>query len=278
MKIQMTMLLVAALLIGFGHAQASRAEALKPETGSKLEQLAVLADGFYQASMDSNRQLAYSYLTRLKRVMADAELRQIGNREGWFAVDDRMVQAESSVRNGRTAYNWREDAAQLRLAIDALAKEQQSLWMQYEQLLRDDLARLKQAWQRGGKDGALAASAALSQLKQHAERLEAAAYVARGAEPVNLLKDRISYTDKLIRSAEHGNVKQSWVDQSLVMLTDAVDQLFENGEQAVDVPVAGSPAWQWMFTISLIILAALFYTGLQKYRFDRHGITPAKRG
>ncbi|CAM4217967.1 sporulation protein YpjB [Paenibacillus tarimensis] len=278
MKFHKLMLLLAALLICSGYAQASGEEAVPPEGGSKLEQLAVLADGFYQASMDSNRQLAYSYLTRLKRLTADAELRQIGNREGWHAVDERVIKAESSVKDGRTAYRWREEATQLRLAVDALAKEHQSLWMQYEQLLRDDLGRLKQAWKRGGRDGAQAAQAALSQLKQHTERLETAAYVARGAEPVNLLKDRISYTAKLIRTAEDGDVKQSWVDQSLLMLTDAIDQLFEPGEQAVDVPVAGSPAWQWMFTISLIILAALFYTGLQKYRFDRDGITPARRG
>ncbi|WP_190287503.1 sporulation protein YpjB [Paenibacillus darwinianus] len=277
------LVVLTALLIASGLSMAWKMEASEgsgKDPQSKRDVLAAWTEGFYQASIEGNRQLAYGYVLKIKSVAGDRELRSLGTKEGWKVLDERLNAAETLIERGEFAYTWREEAARLKLAVDALSRDRNALWRQYERLLREDLSRLRKAWQRGGKEGDASAYAALDQLESHTLRLEAAA--AFGAEParVSLLKERIRYTEKLLQAAPGGpdSANRTLTEGSFMLLGDSVDRLFASDTaRSAAVSASGHPSWQWAAMLAVIVLAGLFYTGWQKFRIDRDEITVPKR-
>ena len=220
---------------------------------------------------------SYSYVTKIKRLSASPELRAFGEPAGWERIDDSLDLAEKALRKGDSASAWREEASRLKLAVDALAPGRRSLWLQYELLLREDINRLKKAWSRGGPEGAEAASAALIQLKEHVDRMEAAASVGQPPERIRLLQERIRYAGTLIEAAKRDKANPKWVEGSFVLIADAADRVFETPGKPADAPVAGEPPASWMLMMASIVLSALTYAGWRKFRHDRSGITSLKR-
>lgn len=276
------LVVLTALLIASGLGTAWRTEASEDAGAgpqSKWDALASWTEGFYQASVEENRQLAYGYVLKMKAAAADRELRSYGTPEGWAVLDERLNAAQALIERGAFAYTWREEAARLKLAVDALSRERKALWRQYERLLREDMSRLHKAWLQGGEKGNEAAAAALRQLEGHVLRLEAAAAFGKEPARVSVLKERIRYTEKLLEAAPGGRTEanRTLTEGSLVLLGDAVDRLFASGAQSAAVKPAGGPSWQWTAMLAVIVLAGLFYTGWHKFRIDRDEITVPKR-
>lgn len=286
MKIRSMLLLLAVLLLTGSAVPAHAAGNSGPpepadraaaNVNDKLETLEGLAAGFYLASVESNRQLAYAYVTKLKAMARLPELRAIGEPAGWERIDQLLAASARALNRNVSAGEWREEAARLKLAVDALAPGRHSLWLQYELLFREDLDRLQKAWARGGTSGAEAASAAMVQLKAHIDRMEAAASVGQSPQRIRLLQERIRYTSTLLAAAERGEANPRLVEGSFVLLADAADRVFETPGRPAAAMVAGEPQTGWMVMLAVIVLSVLTYNGWRKFRHDRDGITVHKR-
>lgn len=278
MRVRSILLLALAVLLIAGPITVNAAaDSPAAAANDKLETLEGLVGGFYLAAVEGNRQLAYTYVTKIRTITRAPELRTIGESSGWVQIDERLKQSEKALNGNKSALAWREEAARLKLAVDALAPGRHSLWLQYELLLREDLDRLQKAWNRGGISGAEAASAAMTQLVEHVDRMEAAASVGQSPERIRLLQERIRYTDTLLTAAKREEANPRLVEGSFILLTDAVDRVFEKPGRPASAPAAVEQPTMWMFMLGAIVLSALTYTGWRKFRHDRLGITVHKR-
>jgi len=270
---------IAAVLLvpGQVHAGSGAQDGGSHNPLRKLERLEEWTSGLYQASIDENRQLAYTYALRLQSLTQDAELRRLGEPAGWERIDERVASVVNGLNRGALSPTWREDASKLKLAVDALDEGRSSLWLQYERLLREDIHRLQKAWQRGGREGAQAAEAALAQLRLHVSRMEAAAAVAEQPDRIRTLLDRIRYTEKLIVAPEQSAAQRTLAEGSFVLIGDAVDRLFENEASIAHPEAVGHPSWQWTFMLATVVLSALAFTGWRKHRALHRDITVPKR-
>jgi len=270
---------LAAALLGAGSGYAAGEQAGEGDRHplKKLERLEEWTNGLYQASIDENRQLAYTYALRLQSLTQDAELRSLGEPAGWERIDERVASVVNGLNRGALSPSWREDASKLKLAVDALDEGRSSLWLQYERLLREDISRLQKAWLRGGEDGAEAAASALAQLRLHVSRMEAAAAVAEQPDRIRTLLDRIRYTEKLVAAPEQSAAQRTLAEGSFVLIGDAVDRLFENEASIAPPEAVGHPSWQWTFMLASVVLSALAFTGWRKYRALHRDITVPKR-
>jgi hypothetical protein len=275
-RMLLLVLLTASMLVS-GYASASEPENADRSPLKKLDLLEEWTNGLYQASVDENRQLAYSYAIRVKSLTTESELRRIGEPNGWGRIDEHVQSVIDSLNRGELSPAWREDASKLKLAVDALDVGRKSLWLQYERLLHEDISRLKKAWQRGGKEGAAAAGAALSQLRLHVSRMEAAAAVSEDPERIRTLLDRIRYAEKLIASPEQTAAQRTMAEGSFVLIGDAVDRLFANHASIVHAQAVGNPSWQWTFMLTTIVLSALAYTAWRKFSAMQRAIPVPKR-
>ncbi len=275
-RMMLAALLAASLLVS-GYASASEPEDAGRSPLKKLELLEEWTEGLYQASVDENRQLAYTYAIRIQSLAVEPELRRIGEPTGWGRIDDHIRSVVHSLNRGELSPAWREDASKLKLAVDALAAGRKSLWLQYERLLHEDINRLQKAWQRGGSEGAEAAAAALSQLRLHVSRMEAAAAVSEQPERVRTLLDRIRYAEKLIAAPEQTDAQHLLAEGAFVLIGDAVDRLFENRASIVHAQAVGSPSWQWTFMLTAVVLSALAYTAWRKFRAMQQAVPIPKR-
>jgi hypothetical protein len=276
-KRMMLLVLLAASMLVSGYASASEPEAADRSPLKKLVLLEEWTNGLYQASVDENRQLAYTYALRIQKLALEPELRRIGEPTGWSRIDDHVQTVVRSLNRGELSPAWREDASKLKLAVDALAAGRKSLWLQYERLLHEDISRLQKAWQRGGSEGAEAAAAALSQLRLHVSRMEAAAAVSEQPERVRTLLDRIRYAEKLIAAPEQTDAQRMMAEGAFVLIGDAVDRLFENRASIVHAQAVGRPSWQWTFMLTTIVLSTLAYTAWRKFRAMQQAIPVTKR-
>lgn len=275
MSVRLKVLLAFAILLTAGGMPLSADAPSAAET--RLDRLELLAQSFYLAAVEGNRQLAYASLLRIEEAAASAELRMLGEPAGWSRFDGRLAAARKALARGRNPSVWREEASRLLLAVDALSPGRGSLWLEYGRLFGDDLDRMRRGWQRGGKEGAAAAAASLRLMKERAERLEAAAALARPLPAVQLLLERIRYAERLLVAAQAGAANRSWVEQSFDGIEQAAEELF--GPEAMSSPaIAGDhPSAAWIASMTAILIAALGYAGFRKYRQDRWGINTVRR-
>jgi len=274
MSVRLNMLLALAVLLTAGgmplHAEAPAAE-------DRPERLANLARDFYLAAEDGNRQLAYAVLLRIEEMASSDDLRALGNPDGWDRVDRAVAAARRALSRGREPGVWQEEAARLLLAVDALAPVREPLWLEYGRLIRDDLDRMRRAWQRGGKEGAAAAAVSLRLMKERAERLEAAAALERPLPSVRRLLDRIRYAERLLAAAETGAANRDWIEDSFRGIEQAADELFGPSAARTSAYAADKPPAAWIAALAAVLCVGLGYAGYRKYRQDRWGITPVKR-
>ncbi|ALS27792.1 sporulation protein YpjB [Paenibacillus sp. 32O-W] len=256
------------VLAAIGYARNSQAlgeEALygkgQKELRVRFEQAAI---SLYAAASEGNRQAGYQAAERLDRLMRDARLTAYGTPDGWRSVRESLSAVKHSLESGQPGSSWYAPAARIRLVADVLVRPGRPLWQQYEPVMRDDIARVKKAWNRQTGNAAAAASAAMAQLREHEERVIAAALMQRSPDTVAGAESAIRYMDRLLAQAAEGKGEKSAVAASFDMAEDALALLFHGSEEtdnepAVAIPIVGIPA-VWTFWIGAFIVATLAYS------------------
>ncbi|MDQ6418206.1 sporulation protein YpjB [Paenibacillus sp. LHD-117] len=247
-----------------------------------------MATALYGAANDNNRQYAYVQIQKLQKGIASEMLRYYGHEEGWDAIAADLKAIELVLARGSSNTEWREYAARVRLAFDAVIGGSGSLWYQYERLLREDVRLVGQALKRSTDDRLAAADAAdalLTTMQAHVNRMETAAIMTGHSLRVEELRQRMAYSVKMIDSLkkEEGNASKKGirlVEESLDGTALALDHIFRSEENADPVPVLAPPSashpLQWTFFLGTMISAVLTYVGWRKYKQTPYGIKSIK--
>lgn len=252
-----------------------RAAGYTRETARLLE----LSDELYQSAFEGNRQLVFQYTQRLARLSAVPELRSaVGSAAGWRELDATARRLQQVILGGKPHAELWQASSRLMLAYDALAKSEQALWLNYEEVLKEDVRRVFLAWRTLEKHHAAAAVAALKPLEDHVRLIRPAALLEREVEQVEALQQSVVFARRLLEAAADGRADRSRVEPMFGALDAAIDRLFGSQHSAEAEPVfspvlTGMP-WRWTLLLSIIIISVLSFSGYRRYRYERERIVP----
>ncbi|MDB4867022.1 MAG: hypothetical protein JWR03_1355 [Cohnella sp.] len=229
------------------------------------------AEALYDAAVRGD-----TFQTRLYLRQTEAELRalpmqRIATAEGIEALAQSVSRMKRTVAAVSTdPQNWKDEAAEIRLAADALAHPEAPLWHQYRRVLGEDVASLSAAIQKAGVSSASLAS--LNRLKAHYELIRTSVLL----HSETFLTER---ADSVLRYAQRLLVNPNTDPRLLTRLTpslqESMEGLFpvkEKDQAAVVTPLAGPP-WGWSAFMGTFIVSVLTWVGWRRYqRIDR--ITP----
>ncbi|WP_052516638.1 sporulation protein YpjB [Paenibacillus popilliae] len=238
----------------------------KPEESwLKLDQQ---AEAIYQAVKKQELERARQLVQKMGESMTDTSFYGATGVEGVRALSDAIVQVKRALPAvERNEERLMHVTARLRLASDALIHKKQAMWLQYEQMLRDEMNRMKQVKQE--KEW-------LSSAKQwllYVDRIRPAATIQRSPETVEVI-------DSLVRLVERAVAKQAplaEVNQALNRHGDEwLRQLFGKTKDAPTFGQedTGTLPLQWTLLFTFIVCSVLFYVAVQKYRYEHDSIRP----
>ncbi|CAM3971787.1 sporulation protein YpjB [Paenibacillus alkaliterrae] len=244
----------------------------------QLTRMDELASSLYQAAYTNNRQAGYVQVQQLQRILEGELKYSAGMPEGWRVMEQDARFIEQTLISGATTADWLMEAARLRLATDALVRPEHALWLQYENIMLDDLSRVEKAWKRQTGDGAIAARAAMNSLQKHAERIEPSIAMMYGIMHGSELMERIRYTNQLLESKSLSALNADMVTHSLKSLKEAITRVYDQGGRA-DVlpavaPLGAANPLSWTLFLGAIISAVLTYSGWRKYKTNPFGVKP----
>ncbi|QHT60559.1 hypothetical protein GXP70_11845 [Paenibacillus lycopersici] len=255
-----------------------------------LERLSGWSDALYAAANNSNRQEAYLLLQRIEGLAQAKNVRGTGTPAGWHAFDLSVQAAKKAMPVKGTAALWYTEAARLKLASDAVFRPESPLWLQYEEVLRDDAQRILVSWQSLIEDRGMAAEAAIGVYGEHLERLEVAALMQRDAGAIEAVRDRLDYIKEVVRAAESGQSQSKAVITALDSLNASASALFRDpsleGEAALTealppdmtIGMQRKSAMQVAeLFIAAFVMGVLGYAGWRKYRGSQDAGIPFKR-
>ncbi|MFD0958842.1 sporulation protein YpjB [Paenibacillus chungangensis] len=270
-------------MLGSYGASDISVHAVRDARFDKLMKLDTIAESLYTASYSHNRQAAYSHLLTLKRYLEDEIIQQYGAEDGWRLMIADADKVERALTDGQPDMNWLEQVTRIRLAVDAMVRPDRALWLPYEQLLRDDVSSIRQAWHRGDGSEGPAAAAMLHRMHVHANRIEAAANIAGHQLRMRELMERIQYGRRILVAMEKQGaeklrpISNQEVERTLATMDNVISAIY-SGDDGMSYPAIASPEQgkplRWIFMIGTMISAVLTLVGWRKYRTRPYGIKP----
>ncbi|MBN3527599.1 sporulation protein YpjB [Paenibacillus apiarius] len=243
---------------------------LEPEPGANWRMLDKQAEELYRYVVAGEWEKAQHKVTEMGKLMSETSFTGATGVEGVRALSDAIVQ----VKRALPAVEINEAklmhvTARLRLAADALTHTKQPMWLQYEQVLRDDMNRLMQAERK--EDWRLRAN----QWLEHIDRIRAAAIIQRNPETIEIMESIV----QLVQRGVQGEIRTAEVNQALNKYGDVLlSQLFgkTKEEPALGSLQNHSLPMQWTFMLAFIVCMTLTYVAFQKYRYEQDVIRPGR--
>ena len=247
-------------------AAASEPNGIAGKPEERWQKLDRQAEARYQAVKKQELEQARQLVQQMGEAMTDTSFYGATGVEGVRALSDAIVQ----VKRALPAIELNEErlmhaAARLRLASDALIHKKQAMWLQYEQMLRDEMNRMKQVTQEAEW---------LSSAKQwllHVDRIRPAAAIQRSPETMEFIESLV----RLVERAVAKKTSLAEVNQALNRHGDEwLRQLFGKTKDAPTFGQedTGALPIQWTLLFTFIICSVLFYVALQKYRYEHDSI------
>lgn len=285
MKVRFIMPFVICIVMTIGYAGSvwgsgaslnQYANLLSSSPYIQLQRLDDIASSLYEAAYTNNRQAGFQYVQQLKRIIQGELRHSSGTREGWSVIGQDADIIEHTLLSGTIGSGWLMEAARIRLAADALIRPDHALWLQYESVMMDDISRVEKAWKRQTNDGAIAALATMTSLREHAERIEPAISMLYGSMSEAELTERILYTNRLLEANANNMTNEAMVDRSLKALKESVIRLFDQSGRAEVLPavaaIPNSNPLSWTLFLGAFISAILTYSGWRKYKANPFGV------
>lgn len=251
-------------------AAASEPNSMAGKSEERWLKLDQQAEAIYQAVKTQELEQARQLVQKMGESMTDTSFYGVTGIEGVRALSDAIVQ----VKRALPAIELNEErlmhvAARLRLASDALIHKKQAMWLQYEQMLRDEMNRMKQVKQE--KEW-------LSSAKQwllHVDRIRPAATIQRSPETMEVI-------ESLVRLVERAVAKQmSLAEVNQALNRHGEEWLSQLFDKTKDAPTfgqedTGTLPLEWTLLFTFIVCSILFYVAFQKYRYEHDAIRPGR--
>lgn len=278
----MLSLMLTVVLIGAAAAAApTERTATSISTSSTWQRVQRSADAIYEASTAGNRQTAYyagqQLSSQLKQLLATDSLIESSQVQVIYREAKLML---ANIEQKKSAVQWRPQAARIKLAVDAAGAQSveapgNAMWLQYEPIIEEDIARIRQAINMRNTRAYASASAMLQTLQEHTDRIAIAAVIANKSTEMNALLNSVTYMSRVLDAGERGTIASQLSQQVLAPVEAATAALFidnEEREQPVIAPIGGGVPHRWIFGISSLISSLLAYVSWRKYKGTPYAI------
>ncbi|MFC5467743.1 sporulation protein YpjB [Cohnella suwonensis] len=241
------------------------------------------AESLYRAVNEGNWDLTRDKLNALEEQLRRLPMEGIATAEGIQALANSMTDMKRAVATvGPDERKWKEGAARLRLAADALAHPDRPIWVTYRKVFNDDINKLEAALPSksaasGSSSASESAKTAFGQLSSHYSVVRTAASLQAEPSAIERADSAFRYASRLI-GAE--STQTELLRGIAIQLRDALDGLFPEEAPAAFVPPLGTvpPSWGWSATIGSFIVTVLSWVGWRRYKEDRFAEHSVSRG
>lgn len=239
-----------------------------PTASENWKQLDSYAEQLYRASVAGELEQVQKTIYAMGKLFTETTFNGATSVEGVRALSDAIVQVKRILPSIQLKQEELMRAtARLRLAADALAHPKQAMWLQYEQVLRDDMTRMLSTNQN--KEWIPYANRWL----EHVDRIRPAATIQRDVQTIELMESLTQF----IRDTAKGKHSPKEANEALNKHGDTVlSQLFgtEKANPTLGPPTYTPLPFQWIFMLAFIVCMMLAYVGFQKYRYEQNAIRP----
>jgi len=232
----------------------------KQEKALKL--LNASAEAMYNHAKGGNYEEARIELDRFSDLLTTVSYQGITTLEGVNALTQTVVAA-------RRIYNGIQisdkdalvAATQLRLIADALTHKNNPMWLEYEQVLKNDADQLREMTSQSNDVGSLAS---LQRLHNHYLIIQPSIIITRDISLVEKVDSLFSF---LTAELSKGKVNYSTVSQGLEHLHIVLNDMFESSDSQTIVPIMiQQNNVIWTVFIASVIISVLFYVAWRRYR------------
>lgn len=236
----------------------------------KWKQLDEYADQIYRASVAGELEKIQQAIHAMGKLFTETMFHDVTSVEGVRALSDAIIQVKRILPSIQLKQDeWMGAVARLRLATDALNHPKQAMWLQYEQVLRDDMAGMlatdkKGAWLRHAQ-----------RWLEHIDRIRPAATIQREVQTIEMMES----LNQLVRETAAGKHSPKEANTALNKYGDAVlIQLFGTSKVNPTLgPLGYTPMpLQWIFILAFIVCLMLAYVAYRKYCYEKYAIRPGK--
>ena len=250
-----------------------------------LLQLETSITKVYDAAVINNRQAGYMELQRLNQYM----LRYLNeltdeDKAGWLRVQKEITALMAAMESGTLAVNWHQQAAKIRLAIDSQVRPQTALWLQYQPLLKEDLALMRKTLY-GQSDGSIqAARGIMSSVEAKFDRMKLAGYMVQEPDVISAAEKRMAHTKKLLFDKLYATKeKRNEIVQSVDALHTVLYAMFPSQQGSLTVSSVleqgvESKSLGWSLFFGSFIFSVLAFVSWRKYKLVPYGIKPIIKG
>ncbi|MFD2115937.1 sporulation protein YpjB [Paenibacillus yanchengensis] len=290
MKVRVAVLLTISILLFSGSFfTLTRAYAADPtmqyrDDGRLLQQVESTMQMVYVAATNNNRQAGYLELDKLRQLsdrIAERKLKrnQVEQAAYWknIAVESRLIMNTSSdsVLSGR----WYQQISALKLAVDALVRPNEALWLQYDRLLLEDIHYLRQLLLTANSSDLYAVQAVMKGMQQKIDRIKLAVEMSKQQYALPAVEERLLYTAYLMEQQPYASKEmRNQIVHSISALEKTINHLFPVTTTAItSISVSSSNEkllFGWSLFIGGIITLILSLTVWRKYRIQPYGMKP----
>lgn len=260
-------------------SQAPRAQLQAKAAGAFLQE----AEALYEAANGGDRTSLLKHAATTEARLRALPMEGIATAEGIEALArsvSRMKRLASAVRPEPDKI--RIQAAEIRLAADAIAHPQAPLWHRYGQILTEDIRLLEKAI--ADQAGQQERVDRLRGLQAHYQMIRTAVLIHAETYKVERMDSVLRYAERILGAAQPN---PAYAADLIPSLRDAVSGLFpalapSTSAEAMVTPVSGPP-WGWSAFMGVFIVAVLSWIGWRRYQGlepipPRGSPPPARRG
>lgn len=250
------------------HAIPKSTEMRNLDMYAKWEQLDYYAGEIYRDSVDGKLGKVQQTVMKMEKLLTETTFNNVTSVEGVRALRNTIVQVKHVLSSvGLRQGTMVNATAKLHLATDAIIHPKQAMWLQYEQMLRDDIAHMLATDTQ--EDWIPLAQHWL----QHVDRILPAAAIQCNPQIIEIMESLRKLVAESIlgrHTPKDANAVLNKYNEMVMM------QLFGSSKaRAALVPFVHQPMpLQWAFMLAFIVCIMLAYVAYQRYHYEQYAIRP----
>lgn len=253
------------LLTGAAHAAPQAVPpSSEPSFDARTEAFHQSAEALYRAAVAGDPARTRRYLRETEEKLRSLPLQRVETAEGMEALARSVARFKRMVaRVNARPDDWEAPAAEIRLAADALAHPDASLWHRYRAVLREDAEAL--AHSTGGERLAPDSLAHLKRLQEHYGLIRTSVLLRAQPYTVERADSVLHYAERIL-TAPSPDIRRA--RELMPSVKESMEGLFPDDgrhQSAAAVPVNGPP-WGWSAAFGSFIVMILSWVGWLRYR------------
>jgi len=258
----------------WGSVPQSATSGPAPVPGQAYAKFLASAEQLYDSVSQGHMESASKRLKEIELLLRELPMKTIATAEGIRALAQDVAELKrAAAALKQDELKWKNGAASLRLAADALAHPDKPIWRRYRTVLQEDLSKLEAglkvqpAQEAVGQDVRLA----FGRLTEHYGLIRTAALLREEPSKIERIDSVLRYAGRVY---EAKTPDPRLLQGTIEPIRDAIGELFPdkgNASEAIVPPLgAAPPSWGWSAMMGSFIVTILTWVGWKRYKYEEN--------